>query len=135
MKVYLNAIQAFVPAQVVKTIAAFLDFCYIARRNVITDDSLDQLNTALHKFHESCQIFSGTVRPDGPSGFSLPQQHSMVHYHNHIKNFGAPNGLCSSITESKHIATVKCPWRWTNKHMALSQMLKVNERLDKISAA
>ena len=61
MKVYLNTIQAFVPAQVVKTIAAFLNFFYIARRNIITEDSLNQLNTALREFHESRQIFSGTA--------------------------------------------------------------------------
>ena len=59
----------------------------------------------------------------------------MVHYYDHIKNFGSPNSLCSSITESKHIAAVKCPWRRSNKHAALPQMLKVNERLDKIAAA
>jgi len=52
-----------------------------------------------------------------------------------IKNFGSPNGLCSSITESKHIIAVKRPWRRTNKHTALPQMLKVNERLDKLAAA
>ena len=131
----MNAIQAFVPLDVVKTFAAFLEFCYIARRNVITSDSLEQLNVALHKFHESRQVFSGTVREDGPSGFSLPRQHSMVHYYEHIKDFGSPNGLCSSITESKHIAAVKRPWRRSNKHMALPQMLKVNERLDKLAAA
>ena len=131
----MNAIQAFVPAQVVETIAAFLEFCYIARHNIITDDSLDQLDVALHKFHESHQVFSGTVRVDGPSAFSLPRQHAMVHYHDHIKNFGSPNGLCSSITESKHIIAVKRPWRRSNKHLALRQILKVNERLDKIAAA
>lgn len=59
----------------------------------------------------------------------------MVHYYNHIKNFGSPNGLCSSITESKHIAAVKRPWRWTNRNMPLPQILKINERLDKISTA
>jgi len=59
----------------------------------------------------------------------------MVHYYDHIKNFGSPNGLCSSITESKHIVAVKRPWRRTNKHTALPQMLKVNERLDKLAAA
>jgi len=59
----------------------------------------------------------------------------MVHYYEHIKNFGSPNGLCSSITESKHIAAVKRPWRRSNKHAALRQMLKVNERLDKLAAA
>lgn len=131
----MNAIQAFVPPEVVKTIAAFLEFCYIARHNIITQDSLEHLNAALHRFHESRRVFSGTVRPDGPSGFSLPRQHSMVHYHDHIKNFGSPNGLCSSITESKHITAVKRPWRRSNKHAALPQILKVNERLDKIAAA
>ena len=131
----MNAIQAFVPSEVVKTIAAFLEFYYIARHNIITDDSLKQLNAALHKFHESRQIFSGTVRDSGSSGFSLPRQHAMVHYHDHIKNFGSPNGLCSSITESKHITAVKRPWRQSNKHAALPQMLKVNERLEKLATA
>jgi hypothetical protein len=131
----MNAIQAFVPPEVVKTIAAFLEFCYVARRNIITDDSLKQLNTALHDFHKYRRIFLGTVRADDASAFSLPRQHSMVHYHDHIKNLGSPNGLCSSITESKHITAVKRPWRRSNKHVALPQMLRVNERLDKIAAA
>ncbi|KAG1755316.1 hypothetical protein EDD22DRAFT_751299, partial [Suillus occidentalis] len=49
--------------------------------------------------------------------------------------FGAPNGLCSSITESKHIKAVKEPWRWSNKHNALGQMLLTNQRLDKLAAS
>lgn len=131
----MNAIESFVPSEVVKTFSAFLEFCYIARRNVISEDSLEQLKVALNKFHKSRQVFSGTVRADGIAGFSLPRQHAMVHYYDHIKNFGSPNGLCSSITESKHIAAVKRPWRRSNKHAALSQMLKVNQRLDKLAAA
>lgn len=59
----------------------------------------------------------------------------MVHYHNNIKNFGSPNGLCSSITESKHIAAVKRPWRRSSRYKALSQILKVNERIDKLTTA
>lgn len=131
----MNAIQAFVPPAIVETFAAFLEFCYIARRNIITEGSLKQLNIALGKFHEARQVFAGTVRSDDPSAFSLPRQHSMVHYSDHIRNFGSPNGLCSSITESKHITAVKCPWRRSNKHVALPQMLKSNERLDKLAAA
>jgi len=85
--------QAFVPLDVVKTVAAFLEFCYIARRNIITDDSLEQLKIALQSIHDSRHIFLGAVRTgDGISEFSLPQQHSMVHYYDHIKNFGSPNG-------------------------------------------
>ena len=51
MKVYMNAVQPFVPPAIVKTFAAFLNFCYIARRNVITEDSLKQLNVSLQEFH------------------------------------------------------------------------------------
>ncbi|KAF9553018.1 hypothetical protein CPC08DRAFT_728207 [Agrocybe pediades] len=52
-----------------------------------------------------------------------------------IREFGAPNGLCSSITESKHIKAVKEPWRRSNHYEALGQMLVTNQRLDKLAAA
>ncbi|KAH8096961.1 hypothetical protein BXZ70DRAFT_865851, partial [Cristinia sonorae] len=72
------------------------------------------------------------VRPDGFS--SLARQHSLDHYPEHIRAFGAPNGLCSSITESKHIKAVKEPWRRSNCFEALGQMLLTNQRLDKLAA-
>jgi hypothetical protein len=68
------------------------------------------------------------VRTDG---FNLPR----LHYLQLIRAFGAPNGLCSSITESKHIKAVKEPWRRSNRFNALSQMLLTNQRLDKLAAA
>lgn len=58
----------------------------------------------------------------------------MMHYADNIRLFGAPNGLCSSITEAKHIAAVKEPWRRTNHHQPLEQMLHVNQRLSKLYA-
>ena len=57
----MNVIQAFVPPKIVKTFATFLKFYYIACRNVITDDSLNQLNATLYKFYESRWVFLGTV--------------------------------------------------------------------------
>ena len=59
----------------------------------------------------------------------------MIHYAKLIRAFGAPNGLCSSITESKHIEAVKEPWRRSNRFHALGQMLNTNLRLDKLSVA
>ncbi|KAI0631782.1 hypothetical protein C8Q77DRAFT_1272685 [Trametes polyzona] len=53
----------------------------------------------------------------------------------HIRNFGAPNGLCSSITEAKHIKAVKESWRRSNRYEPLGQMLVTNQRLEKLSAA
>jgi hypothetical protein len=110
-----------------------LDFCYIARKSVLTEDSLDALDDALRRFHHYRKIFQeSNVRP---TGFSLPRQHSLVHYRRHIEKFGAPNGLSSSITESKHITAVKKPWRQSNRYEALKQMLTINTRNDKLTAA
>jgi len=68
-------------------------------------------------------------------GFSLPQQHSLKHYHHHIENFGVPNNLCSSITESKHITAVKKPWCQSSRYEALKQMLTINTQNNKLATA
>ncbi|KAG2116276.1 hypothetical protein DEU56DRAFT_974984 [Suillus clintonianus] len=132
MKVYLPAIKGHVPQDVVRTFSAFLDFCYIVRREVLMEDDLVQLQDALNNFHQYREVFktTGVILT-----FSLPRQHSMQHYCLMIRRFGAPNGLCSSITESKHIKAVKEPWRRSNRYKALGQMLLTNQRLDKIAAA
>ena len=125
--------EGFVPIDVTKTLMAFLDFCYIAHQDVLTEDSLDALDNALGRFHHHRKVFQETgVRP---TGFSLPRQHSLVHYHHHIKKFGAPNGLSSSITKSKHITAVKKPWCRSSCYEALGQMLAINTRNDKLAAA
>ena len=67
--------------------------------------------------------------------FSLPRQHTMKHYTDMIELFGAPNGLCSSITELKHIKAVKEPYRQSNHNEPLGQMLVTNQHLDKLAAA
>lgn len=117
----------------VEALRAFLEFCYIARRNVHDSNSLIALEDALTRYHTHRQIFQDCgLRPDG---FNLPRQHSLIHYLQLIRAFGAPNGLCSSITESKHIKAVKEPWRRSNRCNALGQMLVTNQRLDKLAAA
>lgn len=117
----------------IRALWAFLEFCYIARRDVLDTASLHDLEDALSCYHIHRKIFQECgIRTDG---FNLPQQHSLVHYIQLIRAFGAPNGLCSSITESKHIKAVKEPWRRSNRFNALEQMLLTNQRLDKLAAA
>lgn len=90
------------------------------------------VDAALKKYLEYREIFVEMgVRDD----FSVPRLHSIMHYTKLIRYFGAPNGLCSSITESKHIDAVKKPWRRSNRYNALGQMLKTNSRLDKLRAS
>ena len=132
LQVYLPAIVGYVPRQMLHAISAFLDFCYLIRRPSITASNLLEIEDALQRFHHHRVIFKITgVRDD----FSLPRQHSLHHYPWMIQLFGAPNGLCSSITESKHIKAVKEPWRRSNRFEAIGQMLLTNQRLDKLAAA
>jgi len=160
-QVFVMALEGFVPINITKTLMAFLDFCYIACQDALTDDSLDALDSALRRFHHHRKIFQENrkifqenrkifqenrkifqenrkiFQETGvlPTGFSLPRQHLLTHYHHHIKKFGAPNGLSSSITESKHITAVKKPWRQSCRYEALGQMLTINTWNDKLAAA
>jgi hypothetical protein len=132
MKVFIPAIEGHVPQEMVHAFHALLEFCFLVRCNVITEDTMKQIQDALTRFHHYHQIFKtlGTV-----PHFSLPHQHSMIHYVDMIRLFAAPNGLCSSIMELKHIKAVKDPWRWSSKNNALGQMLLCNQRLNKLAAS
>ncbi|KAH0837811.1 hypothetical protein J3R83DRAFT_6012 [Lanmaoa asiatica] len=110
MKVYLAAIEGYVPHNMLHTFRAFLEFCYLVHKDIITKPDLVQLQDALSRFHQYREVFKNA-------------------------GFGALNGLCSSITESKHIKAVKMPYRWSSHHQALGQMLVINQRLDKLTSA
>ena len=118
---------------VIRTFRAFLEFCYIVRQSVLTELDLIRLQEALDRFHQFRTIFETSgVRPHG---ISLPRQHALVHYVSLVRLFGAPNGLCSSLTESKHIRAVKEPWRRSSRNEPIGQMLVTNQRLDQLAAA
>ncbi|GLB43818.1 hypothetical protein LshimejAT787_1500020 [Lyophyllum shimeji] len=132
--VYLPAITGYVPTQIVRALSTFTEFCYLVQHDVLDDRDLQQVDEVLARYHEKRIIFEQEgIRPDG---FSLPWQHLMVHYNTLIREFGVPNGLCSSITESKHIKAVKKPYRRTNRdrETALGQILVINQRQDKLAA-
>lgn len=58
--------------------------------------------------------------------------HSYIIPPSFIHLFGASNGICSSITESKHIQAVKEPWCCSSHNKPLEQMLFINQCLDKL---
>ncbi|KIK80694.1 hypothetical protein PAXRUDRAFT_157990, partial [Paxillus rubicundulus Ve08.2h10] len=107
MKVYLPAIKGHVLQDVVLTFHAFLEFCYLVWCNVTMETTLNKIEGSLQCFHQYSEVFKTT---GAVLTFSLPHQHSLKHYVHHIQLFAAPNGLCSSITENKHIKVVKEPY-------------------------
>jgi hypothetical protein len=92
----------------VEATRALLDFSYLVWRNDPNEKTLDMVDDVLVQFHKHHEVFRTT--DVWPTGFSLPCQHSLAHYHVNIEDFGATNGLCSSITESCHKLAVKKPW-------------------------
>jgi hypothetical protein len=133
LKVYLPTLVGLLPKGIICTFRTFLDFCYLVRRSELDESALLLIKQHLSDFHQYRQIFKETgIRP---TGFSLPHQHSLTHYSHLIREFGAPSGTCSSITESTHIRAVKEPWCRSNKCDALGQMLLTNQRMDKITMA
>ncbi|KAF5332268.1 hypothetical protein D9611_007993 [Ephemerocybe angulata] len=128
--VYLAAIVGYVPDKMIQCLASFLDLCYIFRRNAITASAIEEAKVKLARFHELREVF---VEVGARTHCSLPRQHALSHFIHSIIEFGSPNGLCSSITESRHITAVKEPWRRSNRYNALSQMLVIINRMDKMA--
>ncbi|KIM54130.1 hypothetical protein SCLCIDRAFT_137436, partial [Scleroderma citrinum Foug A] len=89
--------------------------------STLDEADLEAMENALKCFETECTVFEEVqIHPDG---ISIPHIHALQHYQELVQQFGAPNGLCSSITESKHIQAVKKPWRRSNHYQALGQML------------
>jgi hypothetical protein len=130
-QVFLAAIAGYVPSAMVRSIATFMDACYIARRNAITAPALEHFQECVEEFHLLRNIF---IKAGVRDSISLPRQHALKHFYRAIQLFGSPNGLCSSITESKHIKAVKEPWRRSSQYQALIQMLRTIVRMEKIMA-
>ena len=131
-QIYLPALKGYVPDDMICALHTFLDFCYLAHRDILNTQLLAAMQDALNQFHQYHEIFHtcGVC-----SSFNLPCQHFLTHFIQIIRAFGAPNGLCSSITESKHIKVVKKPYWRSSHYEALGQMLLINQHLDKLTAA
>lgn len=131
MKIFLPAVSEYLPDDMMKCLSLYLNFCYLVCRLDIDKNSLKAIESAVETFHLFWNSFISTGVCEH---FSIPHMQTLTHYHLLITKFGSPNGLNSSITESRHITAVKKPWQWSNRYHALSQMLLTNQHLDKLSA-
>ena len=100
--------MGYVPDQMVQALSAFMDFCYIVRQSSLDEFDLAALDNALQCFETEHTIFE--TEDICPEGISIPHIHALQHYHEAIQLFGAPNGISTSIVESKHIQAVKKPY-------------------------
>ncbi|KAF7296170.1 hypothetical protein HMN09_01085500 [Mycena chlorophos] len=66
MKVYIPAIAGHVPNEMLQAVSALVEFCYLVRRSVITEDTLQAIDDAVERFHRYREAFR-LSRPDGAS--------------------------------------------------------------------
>ncbi|GBE89318.1 predicted protein [Sparassis crispa] len=110
MKVYLPAIAEYVPAEMVRALSAFLDFCYLMRRTDFDEETLAAVQNSIQRFH--C----------------------------HREMVCEKTSLCLDNTLSYTTQTIyenlehQMPWRRSSRYNALSQMLLTNQHLDKLAA-
>ena len=100
---------------------------------MFTFDTIQQVEAAIQHIHSSREIFC--IEGICPNGFSLPRGHSIMHFPYLIGRYGAPNSVCTSITESRHISAVKDAYCQSNQNEEMRQVLLTNQRSDKLAAA
>ncbi|KAF8256689.1 hypothetical protein EI94DRAFT_1774920 [Lactarius quietus] len=130
MKVFLAAVAGYIPSAMVRCIVSFMDACYIACRNAIDSPSLKRFWDHIQTFHQLRDVF---IEAGVRVKISFPCQHALSHFYHAIHQLGSPNGLCSSITESKHIPATKDTWRRSSKNNPMGQMVRTIQRMDKMS--
>ncbi|KDQ19208.1 hypothetical protein BOTBODRAFT_170341 [Botryobasidium botryosum FD-172 SS1] len=125
MKVLLPALVGLVPPKIIHCVRSFLNLCYLLHQYLHDNNNLDKIDATLAEYYHHHEFF----RQAGvcPNGFRQPRQHALGHYQRLITLFGSPNGLCSSITESRHITAVKEPYRRLNRWNAVSQIAITNQ--------
>jgi len=111
-----SKLKAMCQMKMVQAMRAFLEFCYIARRDVHDTHSLEAL--------EDCPsaVFTTIVRSFGQAGvrtdgFNLPRQHSLIHYiKTHSGIWGSKWFFAHLLQSPKHIkAHGREPWRRSNR--------------------
>jgi hypothetical protein len=106
-------------ARLNQAVRARLDFIYLSQYPVHTSQSLNALDAALCRFHESKDVFTElhALKRD----FNLPKLHSLIHYSKSISLFGTADNYNTEQSERLHIDTKKA-FQATNFKNEFEQM-------------
>jgi len=99
-----------------------LNSFYIAQQPILNTKSLDQLqnSTGLLSYLSTKDVQEAGVQTWWHG--KAKKKRRILLIFSSLEKSGTPNGLCSSITEIKHIKLVKEPWLHSNCWKALGKM-------------
>jgi hypothetical protein len=128
-KVFLGVMAGLVPNDVMPVLRALLDFIYYAQLPTHTTTTVALLDDALHRFHNSKEVF---IRHGIRMHFNINKLHSMMHYTQAIRELGALDGYNTESPERLHINFAKRAYRATNRNDFISQMVQYLERREQV---
>jgi hypothetical protein len=113
-------------------IRAVVDFVLQAVYKSHDDTTLRYMNDALRRIDLLKWSFQ---EEQGKTAFNYPKFHVLTHWTDHIRKFGAADGLDTAHFEAAHIYLVKNPYKLTNKRLNFEQqILSLNIRRVKMLA-
>jgi hypothetical protein len=125
----MRTLQGTSAARLVRAIRGILDFLYIAQFPSQTTETLTLLTESLSTFHDNKEVF---VELGIRDSFNIPKFHSMQHYVESIKNYGATDNYNTEYTERLHIDLTKDAYNSTNFKDEFTQMTLWLERKEKV---
>ena len=129
-KVLLGSIVGIAPKDVIKAARSLLDFIYLAQYASHSEETLKYMEDALDSFHTHKDVFK-QLWPK--VNFNFPKLHSLLHFTQSIRLFGATDNYNTEQFEQLHIDLAKDAYHASNKKDEHSQMvtwLERNEQID-----
>ena len=129
-RILLACLVGKVPRGVILTYRALLDFIYISQYPTHDDVTLGYLQDSLDLYHKHKSVLVNLGVRDH---LNIPKFHSLLHYIDAIKQFGATDNYNTEAFERLHIDVAKEAWRGSNKRNATPQMVAWLERVEKVA--
>lgn len=130
-KILLGCLIGAIPKKGLLAVKSILDFIYLAQYTTHDSDTLKYMEDALMTWEENRSFFLETsIRND----FNIPKFHSLLHYVDSIRLFGATDNYNTEMFERLHIDFAKHGWRASNRRDEFPQMISWLSRQEKIDS-
>ncbi|QRV77137.1 leucine-tRNA ligase [Ceratobasidium sp. AG-Ba] len=128
-KILLPLVAESRPADAVRAARCLVDFMYRVHLPQLDDDDLAQLEKDLAEFHRVKDVFIAEGAIGTEEGYDgIPKIHMLSHYVHLTREYGAPDGFNTEISERLHIDYVKLFYRLSNKVDPIEQMITMLQR-------
>ncbi|KAJ8074583.1 hypothetical protein PM082_015486 [Marasmius tenuissimus] len=119
------------PSPAIKACHAILDFIYLAQFAIHGDETLAKMQHSLDMWEENRDAF---IESSTQEDFNIPKFHSLVHYIQMIRLFGATDNYNTEMFKRLHIVFAKKGWRASNKRNEFPQMTTWLLRQENVAA-